>query len=63
MAARLVGIRFGWRGRDQDGPEDHRVVNGKCDGNVDQAEKEAVLALIEKWEEKLLTMVAAPINA
>jgi hypothetical protein len=39
------------------------VVNGKFDGNVDQPEKEAILALIEKWEENLPLMVAAPINA
>jgi hypothetical protein len=29
---------------------------------VEQPEKEAVLALIEQWEEKLPLMVAAPIE-
>lgn len=58
------GIQVWLKGSDQDGPEDHRyrVVNGNFDGNVEQAEKEAVLALIEKWEEKLPLMVAAPIQ-
>jgi hypothetical protein len=58
------GIKVWAKGSDQDGPKDHRyrVVDRKFDGNVDQAEKEAVLALIQKWEEKLPLMVATPIN-
>ena len=39
------------------------MVNGNFDENVDEAEKEAVLALIEKWDERLPVMVASPINA
>jgi hypothetical protein len=38
------------------------VVNGALDPSLDQAEKDAILALIEKWEEKLPLMVASPIN-
>jgi hypothetical protein len=38
------------------------VINGHFDGDVDQEEKDAVSALIQKWEEKLPLMVAAPIN-
>jgi Integrase core domain len=38
------------------------VLAGKFDGTVDQPEKEAVCALIEKWEEHLPVMVASPIN-
>jgi hypothetical protein len=58
------GIKVWLKESDHDGPEDHeyRVVNGWFDGNVDQPEKEAVLALIEQWEEKLPLMVAAPIK-
>jgi len=58
------GIKVWRKGSNQDGPADHqyRVVDGKFDGNVDQPEKEAVLALIEKWEEKLPIMVASPLN-
>jgi hypothetical protein len=58
------GIQVWLAGSDQDGPEDHRyrVVDGKFDGSVDQPEKDAVLALIEKWEEKLPLMVASPIT-
>jgi hypothetical protein len=58
------GIKVWLKGSNQDGPEDHRyrVVNGNFDGDVDQAEKEAILALIEKWEEKLPVMVASPLN-
>lgn len=56
------GIKVWLKGSNQDGREDHRyrVVNGNFDGNVEKAEKEAVLALIEKWEEKLPVMVASP---
>ena len=59
------GIKIWLKGSDQDGPEDHeyRVVNGQFDSNVDQPEKEAVLALIAQWEEKLPLMVAGPIKA
>jgi hypothetical protein len=58
------GIKVWLKGSDQDGPEDHqyRVVDGEFDRDVDQAEKQAVLALIEKWEEKLPLMVASPIK-
>jgi hypothetical protein len=58
------GIKVWLKGSNQDGPEDHdyRVVNGRFDGNVDQSEKEAILSLIEQWEEKLPLMVAAPIK-
>lgn len=37
-------------------------MNGALDPSVDQAEKEAILALIEKWEERLPLMVASPIH-
>jgi hypothetical protein len=59
------GIMVWLKGSDQDGPEDHvyRVVNGQIEANVGQPEKEAVLALIEQWEEKLPLMVASPIKA
>ena len=59
------GIKVWLKGSNQDGREDHRyrVVNGNFDGNVEPAEKEAILALIEKWEEKLPVMVASPLNA
>jgi hypothetical protein len=59
------GIKVWLKGSDRDRPEDHeyRVVNGQFDSNVDQPEKEAVLALIEQWEEKLPLMVAGPIKA
>ena len=59
------GIKVWLKVSDQDGPADHqyRVVNGELDSSVDQAEREAILALIEKWEEKLPLMVAAPIKA
>jgi hypothetical protein len=59
------GIQVWLKGSNQDGPEDHRhrVVNGNFDVNVQQAEKDAILALIEMWEEKLPLMVASPINA
>jgi hypothetical protein len=58
------GIKVWLKGSNQDGPEDHRhrVVNGRFDGRVDPEEKEAILALIEKWEEKLPVMVASPIG-
>jgi hypothetical protein len=59
------GIKVWLKGSDQDGPEDHvyRVVDGQIEANVGQAEREAVLALIEQWEEKLPLMVASPIKA
>jgi hypothetical protein len=59
------GIKAWLKGSNEDGPEDHeyRVVNGQFGGNVDQPEKEAVLALIEQWEDKLPLMVPSPINA
>lgn len=59
------GIKVWLKGSDQDGPEDqeYRVVNGWFDGNVGQLEKEAVLALIEQWEENLPLMAASPIKA
>jgi hypothetical protein len=49
------GIKVWLKGSDRDGPEDHeyRVVNSRFEGDVEQPEKEAVLALIEQWEEKL----------
>jgi hypothetical protein len=59
------GIKVWLKGSDQDGAEDHRyrVVDGKFYGsNVNEAERKAVLALIEKWEEKLPVMVASPLN-
>ena len=57
------GIKVWLKGSNQDGPADHqyRVLAGKFYGIVDQLEKEAVCALIEKWEEKLPIMVASPI--
>jgi hypothetical protein len=57
------GIQVWLKGSDQDGPEDHhyRVMDGKFHSNVDRPEREAVLALIEKWEEKLPIMVPSPI--
>lgn len=59
------GIKVWLKGSDQDGPEDHeyRVLSGRFDGNVGQSEKEAILALIEQWEEQLPLIVAAPINS
>jgi hypothetical protein len=59
------GIKVWLKGSHQDGPEDHeyRVVEGRFDGNVERSEKEAVLALIQQWEEKLPLMVASPIKA
>jgi hypothetical protein len=59
------GIKVWLQGSDQDGPEDHeyRVVKGRFDGQVGQSEKEAILALIAQWEEKLPLMVASPIKA
>jgi hypothetical protein len=42
---------------------EYRVFNGRFDGNVDQSEKEAVLAVIEQWEERLPLMVPSPIKA
>jgi hypothetical protein len=59
------GIKVWLKGSDRDGREDHRyrVVDGKFYGsNVNEVEKKAVLALIEKWEEKLPIIVASPIN-
>ena len=39
------------------------VANGKLDGgDVDQVEKEAILALIEKWIENFPLIVASPIT-
>jgi hypothetical protein len=59
------GISVWLKGSNQDGQADHqyRVVDGKFDDNVDQPERDAVSALIEKWEEKLPIMVASPINS
>ena len=59
------GIQVWLKGSDQDGPADHqyRLVNGELDPGVNQAEKHAILALIEKWEERLPLMVASPIKA
>jgi hypothetical protein len=59
------GIKVWLKGSDQHGPEDHeyRVVNGQFDGQVGQLEKEAILALIAQWEERLPLMVASPIKA
>jgi hypothetical protein len=58
------GIEVWLKESNQDGPEDqnYRVVDGRFDGPVDQAVKEAVLALIAQWEEKFPLMVAAPIK-
>ncbi len=58
------GIKVWLKGSDEDGPEDHeyKVVGGRFDSNVGRSEKEAILALIEQWEEKLPLMVAAPLN-
>jgi hypothetical protein len=58
------GIQVWLKGSHQDGPEDHqyRVVNGHFNQSPDEAEKEAILTLIEKWEERLPVMVASPIN-
>jgi hypothetical protein len=57
------GIQVWLKGSNQDGPADHlyRIVDGKFDSDVDQPIRQAVLALIEKWEEKLPVMVASPI--
>ena len=52
-------------GSDPDGPEDHkfRVINGTVLGSdVDAEELDAVLALIDQWEERLPLMVASPIK-
>ena len=59
------GIKVWLKGSDQDGPADrqYRVLNGEIDPSVDKAERQAVLALIEKWEEKLPLMVPSPIKA
>ena len=56
------GIKVSLKGSDQDGPEDHeyRVANGRFDANVEQPEKDAVLSLIQQWEEQLPLMVASP---
>jgi hypothetical protein len=58
------GIKVWLKGSDQDGPEDHeyRVVSGRFDGNLGQSEKEAIVALIEQWEEKLPLMMPSPIK-
>jgi hypothetical protein len=58
-------IKVWLKGSHQDGPEDHeyRVVEARFDRDVDGSEKEAVLALIQQWEEKLPLMVASPIKA
>jgi hypothetical protein len=58
-----VGIQVWLKGSDQDSSEDnrYRVVDGKFESNVDRPEREAVSALIEKWEEKLPIMVPSPI--
>ena len=62
--------RDGWeiqvwlKGSDQDGQEDHRfrVVSETVIGHsIDAEEKEAVLALIAQWEDKLPLMVASPL--
>jgi hypothetical protein len=49
----------------QDGPPDHeyRVVEGRSDRGAEGSEKEAVLALIQQWGEKLPLLVASPIKA
>jgi hypothetical protein len=59
------GIRVWLEGSNQDGPADHeyRVVEGLFNWNVERSEKEAVMALIQQWEEKLPLMVASPIKA
>ena len=58
------GIKVWLKGSDQDGPADHqyRVLNGEIDPSVEKAEAQAVLALIEKWEERLPLMVPSPIK-
>jgi hypothetical protein len=58
------GINVWLEGSNQDGPPDHeyRVVEGQFGRNVDGSEQEAVLALIQQWEEKLPLMVASPIK-
>jgi hypothetical protein len=58
------GIQVWLKGSDQDGPEDHkfRVLNGTViDQDIELTEKEAVMALIEQWEDRLPLMVASPI--
>ena len=58
-------IQVWLEGSNQDGPEDHRfrVMNGTViDPSIDEREQEAVLALIEQWEDKLPLMVASPIR-
>lgn len=59
------GIEVWLEGSNQDGPPNHeyRVVDGRFSRSVDGSEKEAVLALIQQWEEKLPLMVASPIRA
>jgi hypothetical protein len=58
-------IQVWLKGSDQDGPADHcfMVINGEVTKyEVESAEKEAVLALIAQWEDRLPLMVAAPIQ-
>jgi hypothetical protein len=59
------GIMVWLKGSNQDGPADHeyRVVEGRFGWNVDRSEKEAVIGLIQQWEEKLPLMVASPSKA
>ncbi len=58
------GIKVWLKGSDQDGPADHqyRVLNGEIHPSMEKAEAQAVLALIEKWEERLPSMVPSPIK-
>ena len=57
------GIQVWFKGSDQDGPEDQkfRVLNGSViDQDVELAEKEAVMAPVEQWEDRLPLMAASP---
>ena len=56
-------IQVWLEGSNQDGPEDHRfrVVNGTViNSGIEEREQEAVLTLIEQWEDRLPLMVASP---
>jgi len=58
-------IQVWLQGSDQDGPEDHkfRVLNGRVvDHDIEPAEEEAVMVLIEQREDRLPLMVASPIK-
>jgi hypothetical protein len=58
-------IQVWLKGSDQDGPEDHRFmvsVDRVFSTDIDAAERDAVLALIDQWEDRLPLMVASPIK-